>query len=96
MVGKHGTKTHLYSEEEGDVLCKSGKNAGRYSEDADRETVLSSRRRGKGERDFYRVFGRDPKTKKVKKSIQPALTCYRCAKLAKVNMKAGRSPWKAG
>ena len=94
MVGEHGQRTHLYDPTERDVICKSGRGAGRYSEDADREAVL--RQRQEQERSLYQVYGRDPKTGKPNKKTPPAITCYRCAKLAEINVANGRKPWDGG
>jgi hypothetical protein len=94
MVGEHGQRTHLYSPAEGDVICKSGRGAGRYAAGADREAVLQERQ--EQERSFYRVYGRDPKTGKPNKRTPPAITCYRCAKLAGINIANGREPWDGG
>jgi len=78
LVGPHGERTHLYSAKTGDVICKSGKNAGRYASGANHQTVLAARRE-KG-RKFY-------------PSDATEVTCYRCAKLASINIAAGRKPW---
>jgi hypothetical protein len=78
LVGPHGERTHLYSEKLRDVICKSGKNAGRYASGANRAKALAARKK-KG-REFY-------------PSDASEVTCYRCAKLAGINIAAGRKPW---
>jgi hypothetical protein len=94
--------THLFSPNmhgpgDGDILCQSGKNAGRYKDGANREKVLKDRRQG-SERLLFLAWAREEadypqRGRKTKKKLA-ALTCYRCAKLASVNLKAGRLPWE--
>jgi hypothetical protein len=73
-IGEHGRLTHLYDPKEDVALCGSGRNAGRYPSDADhedREDVLIARRDKKQQ--FYRAEGEK-------------VTCYRCIKLAQLNL----------
>ena len=95
-VGQRGVHTHLYSPEMQDVLCQSGKNAGRYAEGANREAVLKNRQAG-GEREFYPALSREDQQGKNRwaQDIEPAMiTCYRCVKLAQLNIANGRDPWE--
>ena len=76
QIGPHGVKTHLRGPN--GVLCKSGKNAGRYKKGEDRKAALKRRR---------------AQTQEIYPSDARSVTCYRCAKLAEINMAAGRKPW---
>lgn len=76
QIGPHGKKTHLFGGKT--VLCKSGKNAGRYKKDENRTAALKKRRAQK---------------QQLYPSRAQYVTCYRCAKLAEVNAAAGRKPW---
>ena len=82
VVGERGQLVHIYDPEEEEILCGSGKNAGRYPEGANREAVL--RKRQSQARVFYPA------------SRATGVTCYRCAKLADINSRAGREPWDRG
>ena len=85
-VGPHGKLTHYFDEEAGDVICKSGKNAGRHAADGSRNSS--------GERTFHQAFARGDQTGKIDRSRPAGVTCYRCAKLAAYNAAQGRLPWE--
>lgn len=84
LVGKNGQNTHLLNPSTKQVLCKSGRAAGRYpsgASAAERKQILAARRAEKQE---------------VYTSRAKEVTCYRCAKLAAINIEAGRDAWDAG
>jgi hypothetical protein len=97
QVGLHGTKTHLYNRAKGDVICKSGRNAGRYPAGVDswqeRERIKAAR--STEGRTFFPAYHSDRTgtRRRLDKSQPAAVTCYRCAKLAEINISDGRAPW---
>ena len=80
MVGKRSTLTHLYDPAIGMHACQSGKNAGRQGLGA-----FEGAKYGQGQ------WLRDPPELYATQSKH--ITCYRCAKLAEINLEnsGGRS-----
>ena len=80
MVGKRSTLTHLYDPTLGMHACQSGKNAGRQGLEAFEGAAYGQ---GQWLRDPPELFATNSKR----------ITCYRCAKLAEINLKnsGGRS-----
>jgi hypothetical protein len=80
MVGDKSTLTHLYDPKLQMHACQSGKNAGRAGMQA-----FEGAEPGQGE------WLRNPP--KLYQTTSSRITCYRCAKLAEINLKnsGGRS-----
>ena len=78
MVGERSTLTHLYDPVERMHACQSGKNAGRKG-----MASFQGASRGQGE------WLRDPP--KLYATTSRRITCYRCAKLAEINLKRNGS-----
>ena len=74
MVGERSTLTHLYDRNTGTHACQSGKNAGRGG-----MATFGGGRPGDG------GWLREPPNLYGTKSNR--ITCYRCAKLAEINLK---------
>jgi hypothetical protein len=96
-VGQHEGLTHLYDPDDlKDIICQSGKNAGDYGNSADRDSVLAERRTAGAQRQLYPAYSKR-NSKRMRKGENPLpaeITCYRCAKLASINIANGRKPWQ--
>jgi hypothetical protein len=74
-IGPHGQHSHIWDPVERRPLCGSGKSAGRYPKGASaaqKKEILAARQAA-SDQNFYPSNAKE-------------VTCYRCAKLAKMNL----------
>ena len=79
-IGERGKVTHILNTAaaEPHVLCKSGKAAGRFKAGlTEREREAELERRQRSTQQLYRAEGE-------------GVTCYRCIKLARLNLEKSR------
>jgi hypothetical protein len=88
--GKH---THVYHPEKGTVICNSGKNAGRVGH-AVEEIVVSTPDGGQEVSLRHLAIDRRGGAQQIFGSDAHFITCYRCQKLAHMNLEQGRPAWQ--